>query len=86
MPEIDADCRNVSVAEGTVDELAEEARLPDAGVPQEEKLEEVVVLHVAATRKMRKNFSCLFEIQSHFRIESLNHTRSSDGMCFITVT
>ena len=48
MPEIDADGRDVSVAEAAVDELAEEARLADAGVAQEEELEEVVVVHAAA--------------------------------------
>ena len=48
MPEIDADGRDVSVAEGAVDKLAEEARLADAGVAQEEELEEVVVVHAAA--------------------------------------
>ena len=50
LPEIDADRRDVSVAEGPVDELAEEARLPDAGVAQKEKLEEVVVFHVSERR------------------------------------
>ena len=47
LPKIDADRRDVSVAEGAVDELAEEARLADARIAQEEKLEEVVVFHVA---------------------------------------
>ena len=51
LPEIDADRRDVSVAEGAVDELAEEARLPDARVAQKEKLEEVVVIHVSAGRR-----------------------------------
>ena len=50
LPEIDADRRDVSAAEGPVDEFAEEARLPHAGVAQEEKLEEVVVFHVAGRR------------------------------------
>ena len=58
MPEIDADCRDVSVAESAVDELAEEAGLPDAGVAQEKKLEEVVVLHVFGRREMWTDFSC----------------------------
>ena len=49
MPEIDADRRDVSAAEGPVDEFAEEARLPHAGVAQEEKLEEVVVFHDAGS-------------------------------------
>ena len=49
MPKIDADRRDVSVAEGAVDELAEEARLADARIAQEEKLEEVVILHVASS-------------------------------------
>ena len=52
LPKIDADRRDVSVAEGAVDELAEEARLADARIAQEEKLEEVVILHVARNEEV----------------------------------
>ena len=52
LPKIDSDCRDVSVAEGAVDELAEEARLADARVAQEEKLEEVVIFHVASDEEV----------------------------------
>ena len=55
MPEIDADGRDVSVAETAVDELAEEARLADAGVAQEEELEEVVVVHAAVANAAANN-------------------------------
>ena len=52
LPKIDADRRDVSVAEGAVDELAEEARFAYARVAQEEKLEEVVILHVARNKEV----------------------------------
>ena len=52
LPKIDADRRDVSVAERSVDELAEEARLADPRVAQEEKLEEVIILHVARNEEV----------------------------------
>ena len=63
LPKIDADRRDVSVAEGAVDELAQEARLADPRVAQEEKLEEVVILHVARNEEVA---TCYLIVQSHY--------------------
>ena len=63
LPKIDADRRDVSVAEGAVDELAKEARLADARIAQEEKLEEVVILHVARNEEVA---TCYLIAQSHY--------------------
>ena len=52
LPEINSDCGDESVAEGSINELVQETGFPDSGTAKNQKLEEIVIIHDRSDRPL----------------------------------